>query len=273
MKLRLCISTDKGNVKEVNQDSAMYKVANTADFGKVFMGVLCDGMGGLSSGEVASAMAVQAFENWFIGSLPSVLTRANVTERLDVEDTFVDVMEDVQRELDILTQRINADIITFGQNNSLTLGTTVVCFLAIGNEYIIINVGDSRVYQINEDQVVLLTHDQSVVQSLVDRGVMTWEQAENSPQKSVLLQCLGANGSVNPQILRGKLDRDSSFVLCSDGFWRKLSIKELYDAGRPKNCVDEIVMKRNLDGLVNLDKSRGETDNITAVLMNATFDD
>ncbi len=65
MEYKVSFSTDKGTVKEVNQDSVMVKVANTKDHGRILLGVLCDGMGGLSYGEVASAKAVSMFEKWF----------------------------------------------------------------------------------------------------------------------------------------------------------------------------------------------------------------
>ena len=121
---------------------------------------------------------------------------------------------------------------------------------------------------ISGDELTLLTHDQSVIQDMIDRGMMTPEEAENSPQKSVLLQCVGASDNVAPQFVRGEITEDSSIILCSDGFCRKLKQEEIIDSLKPENCTDEEVMKKNLDELVELVKSRKETDNISAVLMN-----
>ena len=83
MNYKVCISTDKGIVKQVNQDATMVKVASTSSYGRIVMGVLCDGMGGLSHGEVASATAIEGFAHWFVTDLPRALTRENSTERLN----------------------------------------------------------------------------------------------------------------------------------------------------------------------------------------------
>ena len=166
-----------------------------------------------------------------------------------------------------MAKDINEELINFGAQNSMRLGSTVVSLLVLGNEFIIMNVGDSRVYSFEEGDGRQLTHDQSVVQSLIDKGVMTRAEAENSDQKSVLLQCLGASGSVSPQIVTGKIEDPTSFLLCCDGFWRKLSGDELKEQMKPSICTDEGAMKAKLDALIEKVKARGETDNITAVLI------
>ena len=163
---------------------------------------------------------------------------------------------------------MNKQIFDYGMEHNAPLGTTAVVFIVLGNEYVIMNIGDSRAYMFTGDEMALLTHDQSVIQDMIDRGMMTPEEAEDSPQKSVLLQCVGASDSVSPQFVRGEIKEDSSIVLCSDGFWRKLKKEEMIDALKPANCSDEGDMKKKLDELVELVKSRKETDNISAVLMN-----
>ncbi len=268
MEYKVSFSTDKGTVKEVNQDSVMVKVANTKDHGRILLGVLCDGMGGLSYGEVASAKAVSMFEKWFASSLPRVLSPSNVTERLDGQSFGKpDLIQEIRREWLFLAKDINEELINFGAQNSMRLGSTVVSLLVLDNEFIIMNVGDSRVYSFEEGDGRQLTHDQSVVQSLIDKGVMTRAEAENSDQKSVLLQCLGASGSVSPQIVTGKIEDPTSFLLCCDGFWRKLSEDELKEQMKPSICTDEGAMKAKLDAFIEKVKARGETDNITAVLI------
>ena len=83
MEYKVCVGTDKGTVKAVNQDAVMVKVAGTTQYGKVLLAVLCDGMGGLSQGEVASSDLVAAFAEWFRKDLPAALTGQNKTEKLD----------------------------------------------------------------------------------------------------------------------------------------------------------------------------------------------
>ncbi|WP_026652663.1 PP2C family protein-serine/threonine phosphatase [Butyrivibrio proteoclasticus] len=271
MKYKLCISTDKGIVKKVNQDAAMVKVANTERYGRIAMAVLCDGMGGLSCGEVASASAVGRFEKWFTSELPVILSKKNVTEKLDevkISGSGVEVIEDIKREWAILASEINAHLIKYGTDNGIVLGTTTVAFICIDRDYLIMNVGDSRLYSFDKKGDKLLTHDQSVVQDMIDKGMMTQKEAEKSPQKSVLLQCIGASESVTPQFVDGKIKDLSSVLLCSDGFWRKLSMSEIKAVAMPKACTSETKMKEGLDGLVEKLKLRGEADNISAVLIN-----
>lgn len=268
MKYKVCISTDKGTVKEVNQDSTMVKVANSDRYGRIVLGALCDGMGGLSHGELASSMFVDRMQAWFSQELPMVLSRTNATQKLDESDENDDIIEDIAREWQAIAIDMNKQIFDYGMEHNAPLGTTAVVFIVLGNEYVIMNIGDSRAYMFTGDELTLLTHDQSVIQDMIDRGMMTPEEAENSPQKSVLLQCVGASDNVAPQFVRGGITEDSSIILCSDGFWRKLKQEEIIDLLKPENCTDEEVMKKNLDELVELVKSRKETDNISAVLMN-----
>lgn len=265
MEYKICVSTDKGTVKEVNQDAAIVKVAATKSHGRILFAVMCDGMGGLSCGEVASSMAVKRFENWFLTELPGALAATNATERLDGPETDGGCIDEIAREWNILAQDINNELIAYGNSNCLKLGTTVVCAIVIGDEFLIMNIGDSRAYLIDDNEVSLITHDQSLVQDMIDRGVMTPEQAEESTQKSVLLQCLGAAGSVSPQLIRGEITSPASLILCSDGFWRKLYREDLLEAAATAKDKDEPEMKAELDRLIELVKSRGETDNITAV--------
>ena len=267
MKYKVCISTDKGNVKEINQDSTMVKVANSDGYGRIVLGTLCDGMGGLTHGELASSMVVERMEEWFSNELPMVLSRVNATEKLDESREETDVVADISREWQAIAIDMNKQIFEYGLDHNASLGTTAVVFLVIGNEYAVMNIGDSRAYMITGDQLTLLSHDQSLVQDLVDKGIITPEEAENSPQKSVLLQCVGASDNVAPQFIRGEITEDSSFILCSDGFWRKLKEEEIIESLKPENCTDEDAMKKNLDELVELVKSRDETDNISAVLV------
>ena len=261
----MCISTDKGTVKEVNQDSTMVKVANSDKYGRIALGVLCDGMGGLTHGEVASSMFVRRMQDWFAFELPMVLSRTNATQKLDGNDEDEDIVADICREWQTLAIDMNRKIFDYGMVNRAPLGTTAVAFLVIGNEFAIMNIGDSRAYKISGEEIALLTHDQSVVQDMIDKGLMTEDEAEKSPQKSILLQCVGASDRVDPQFVRGKVYPGTSIIMCSDGFWRKLSVEEIVNKIVTSRALSEEEMKKELDNMVDLLKQRGETDNISAI--------
>jgi len=103
------------------------------------------------------------------------------------------------------------------------------------------------------------------VQDMIDKGLMTEEDAEKSPQKSILLQCVGASDRVVPQFVRGKIYSGTSILMCSDGFWRKLSQEEIVSRFVKSRALSEEEMKKELDNMVELLKERGETDNISAI--------
>ena len=264
MTYKICITTDKGNVKSVNQDSTMAKVASTSKYGKIALGVMCDGMGGLACGEVASTMAIRAMENWFVTGLPLALSRENSTERLDTAKES-DIITEIEHQWQMLVQDINKEIREYGEENKLMLGTTMVAIILIDGGFLALNVGDSRIYGITDNDITLLTHDQSLVQDMMDKGLMTSKEAEESPQASVLLQCIGASDVVIPQLVRGEVTKDTSFILCSDGFWRKQSMEELAIALSTRNGHSEEEMKMAHEDLIALVKERGETDNISVV--------
>ncbi|RKM55126.1 serine/threonine-protein phosphatase [Butyrivibrio sp. X503] len=267
MEFNVSFCTDKGLVKEVNQDAIMVKVAGTTQYGKVLMAVLCDGMGGLSQGEVASADLVAAFATWFEKGLPAALSGKNKTERLDEDNQSIeaDVRAEIQYQWIELINDVNKKLGAFGRANGAKLGTTVVAILFIGGEFIAVNVGDSRIYMLKDKVKTQITHDQSVVQSLIDKGVMNREEAEESPQRSVLLQCVGASENVKPQFIFGSIEKNTSVILCSDGFWRKLSEEEFTDGLDNLPDVTEDDMQKKLDGILELIKSKGEKDNISAI--------
>jgi serine/threonine protein phosphatase PrpC len=204
------VHTDKGIKKEVNQDAMLLKIANT-EKGRVAFGVICDGMGGLEQGEVASGALVRSMANWFDRRLPDFLRQGLTVELL-------------RREWSAIVGERNARIQAYGQNRGIQLGTTMVALLLVEGTYYIVNVGDSRVYLLcQQNQIRCLTRDQTVIQRDLDAGRITYEEAINSPQRNVLLQCIGASPTVIPDYYTGEFQEDTMFLLCSDGFRHMVS--------------------------------------------------
>lgn len=252
MNFLTSIYTDVGIKKKNNQDSALILKAET-DRGEVLLAVICDGMGGLAKGEVASAAVIHAFNSWFKKVLPIL-----VYSGIDTENVF-GTFEDIVLEM-------NERIVSYGTENGVSLGTTVTAMLLFDNIYYIINVGDSRAYKLS-DNIYQLTKDQSYVQREIDLGHMTPEEARSSPHRNVLLQCVGASKSVKPDFYTGKVDIGDCFLLCSDGFRHVVSPTELFEKMNPFALTDEQVMKKTLAYFTELNKNRHETDNITAMLI------
>lgn len=244
--------TDVGIRKKTNQDSYLLQQAET-DYGNVLLSVMCDGMGGLAKGEVASCRMIRACADWFAHEFPQILYSGMNPETL-------------RQSWQQLAERENTHIKNYGIEIRADLGTTISAFLAVGETYYIMNVGDSRVYLISDD-VYQLTKDQTFVQREMDLGRMTYEEAYNSPQRSVLLQCIGASESVVPDFYSGPLYAEQSYLLCCDGFRHVVGPEEFYQYLNPSACTDEQAMHERLVQLTELNKQRMETDNISAVLI------
>lgn len=242
--------TDIGIKKNTNQDSLSVKVINTSH-GRFVFAILCDGMGGLQKGEVASASVVNAFEKWVTEQLPLMC-------RNDLKDYII------QSQWEDIVASMNEKIKAYGQRKGMKAGTTAVILLLTADKYFLMNVGDSRIYEISED-IIQLTKDHTFVEREVDLGNMTREQAECDARKNILLQCIGASKEVYPQMHVGRTKKNSVYMLCSDGFRHTISSQEIYDGLNPFVNNNEEEMKKNITKLIEVNKQRLETDNISVV--------
>ncbi|ADU31810.1 protein serine/threonine phosphatase [Evansella cellulosilytica DSM 2522] len=245
--------TDKGIVKNTNQDALLIKTANSSK-GKVGLFVVCDGMGGLSHGELASGTVIKGMNQWFDEKLPSII----------LSDDFSEAY--INETLQSLLQQLNEKIMGYGEDNHIRLGTTVTALLMIDDQFYTVQVGDSRLYVI-DGELKLLTKDQTLIAKEIERGNITVEQAKNDPRKNVLLQCVGATKGLEVVIDKGQIEKGEMYILCSDGFHHRLSDEELFSELNPEQFTDEEQMKDRALSLVHLVKERQETDNISILLV------
>lgn len=175
MNYIVAAATDIGITKETNQDCYSVKVFNTPQ-GKMVFAILCDGMGGLEKGELASASLVHAYDRWTRERLP-VLSNA------PIEDAVI------RKEwIDIATQ-YNEKIKMYGKSGAIHLGTTLTAILLTNNRYYIINIGDTRAYEIGAE-VNVITSDQTVVAREMALGHLTPEEAATDPRRSKKLKTI-----------------------------------------------------------------------------------
>lgn len=254
MNFKIVAHTDKGIKKNTNQDSVLMKVART-DYGKVAFAAVCDGMGGLAKGELASATLVRMLTKWFEEEFPAMLYQGLSLDML-------------KKSWSDLIYKANHKISTYGHSLHVDMGTTVVMILIVDHVYYIANVGDSRVYLLR-DELTQITKDQTYIQREMDMGRMTWEEARRDPQRNVLLQCVGASEIIEPDYYTGNVNSGSMFLLCSDGFRHVISQEEIYEYLNPYRLLNEQAMQDSLVYLTDLDKYRQETDNISAALVRA----
>ena len=246
MKFLTAVHSDVGIYKERNQDSLCLKIANTPK-GDVAMLVVCDGMGGLKKGELASATIIRAISDWFEKNLPDILKEGYESGK-------------VKEQWEAIIKDQNEIITEYGENNRLQLGTTLTALLIVEDNLLIVQVGDSRVYKIT-DTIEQITEDQTVVQRDIKLGLLTEEEGRKDPRQNVLLQCIGASSVVVPEFT------GEEYLLCSDGFRHKVSDEEIFGLLAGPLMTNESLMKKSLIDLIELNKERKEKDNITAMLV------
>ncbi len=250
MEFLTAFCTDTGIVKETNQDSLCIKIAQSSR-GKILLAMICDGMGGLSKGELASKTVTEAFAQWFDEQLPLLLENFSLKQ--------------VEEQWKALIVQQNQRIGRFGRQKNLTLGTTwTALLLAEGVGYLIGHVGDCRIYRLDKD-IYQLTEDQTVAARDIRRGDLTLEEARFDPRRNVLLQCIGASEQVQPVFQTGQLQSQELYLLCSDGFRHEISREEIAQAFLPLQLAGEQEMNQKAIELVELNKQRQERDNITVI--------
>ncbi len=254
--------TDAGTTKSVNQDSLTVKVANTPNGEAAFL-VLCDGMGGLEQGEVASTAAVRAFEQWFLKDFSALA--ASGIDAQTLEEIWSGIL-----------QGCNERIYDYSKEHRTSMGTTLTALLLFDGSYYISHVGDSRAYRLG-DEISQLTSDHTYTAREVALGHMTLAQAKNDSRRNVLLQCIGMGKPISPEFVSGKIEVGDSFVLCSDGFRHELTDEEIYEYcqnepaqlewSAQKRQENSRAMNRLLRELISMNKQRGEKDNISVAFV------
>lgn len=245
--------TDIGITKQVNQDSVCVKTARCPQ-GKAALIMVCDGMGGLSKGELASAAVIRSFSDWFEYDLPYELENWS----------WKKAGKDVENRL----RRLNDKIVGHGQKHGIQLGTTCTGILAFNSGMMTFHVGDSRIYKLS-GSLDILTEDHTFVNREVKRGNMTPEEALKDPRRNALTQCVGVTGSVTPDISFGSIDFGANYMICSDGFRHVITEEEIYKNLSPNRVTTKSAMQAKLRGLIDTVKKREERDNISAVMFRA----
>lgn len=251
MNILTSYCTDVGNIKQVNQDGLLIKTAVWKGM-KVALLCICDGMGGLAMGERASTHVIKRFSQWFEEKLPELLEKEEWEDSIRVQ--WVEMLEEA-----------NQVLAKFGTEQKINLGTTCTALLILGESYYIIHIGDSRVYEIT-DEIAQLTSDQTVLAREIALGRVSAEQAEQDARGSVLLQCVGASKNIDPEFLIGEVQKNTVYMLCSDGFRHKVTEEEFQRGFAPEKMQNEKIMQQQCKYFTELNKSRAERDNITVIL-------
>lgn len=233
--------TDKGKIREINEDT--YCINKISDF--LAYAIVCDGMGGSAGGEIASEKAVKIISEKFNNGLVEGIKNNTIHYML---------------ESSILTA--NKVVFDCAKNNSILkgMGTTVVMAVINNNTLHIAHAGDSRAYLFRQGELHRLTVDHTVVQSLVDHGELTEDQAKNHPDKNIITRALGVSEDILFDQSEVYLQSKDILLLCTDG------LSNYVDANQIKEILLEGV-ETAPSKLINLANKAGGKDNITAVTM------
>lgn len=192
--------TDIGLVRKNNQDSYAIRILDD----DLAIAVVCDGMGGAQAGNVASAVAVEAFSAALEESCKQGVPSG--------EDGGYELLRGACRVA-------NSQVYQLSMTNQeyFGMGTTLVAALILSDRMYIANIGDSRCYIWHEGELRQITSDHSLVQALVDCGDITPEEARTHPKKNVITRALGVEDEVRCDVFTVEHCKGDKLLLCSDG--------------------------------------------------------
>ena len=235
--------TDKGLKRKTNQDFFRIFMCKT-----YALAVVCDGMGGAKGGSTASRTAAVEFMK-------------SVRNALTLSDMNRITSGDIERILVNSLNKANAAVYEkAGTSDALDgMGTTLVGFLYCHGKTFVINTGDSRLYAFLGGKATQITKDHSFVQYLVDNGTISELEAENHPQKNIILKVIGVNESAECDVFT--VDDYDYLLLCSDGLSNLVTKDEMANI-----VTEEMDEETKVNILIDLANERGGSDNITAVV-------
>ena len=235
--------TDPGCVRTQNQDA--YQIEQLDK--NTVLCVVCDGMGGAKSGNVASSLAVDVFVQ-------------------EIKRTWTPDMDSEKKEQMLRNAVKLTNFTVYDQAQQFEefagMGTTLVAALVSGKKLTLVNVGDSRAYSIRSEGVKQLTVDHSLVQMMISRGELTPEQARRYPGKNLITRAIGPETVVECDIYHRRTEKGECLLLCTDGLSNLVDDQEIlfeivHGANKQTGC----------ERLLDIAKNRGAPDNVTCVLV------
>lgn len=235
--------TDPGCVRTQNQDAYQIETLDR----NTLLCIICDGMGGAKSGNVASTLAVDVFVE-------------------EIRRVYAPNME--QEEIDQMLEGAVklSNFTVYDQSKQFEefegMGTTLVAMLIQNMRVTVVNVGDSRAYRINRDGIRCITTDHSLVQMMVDRGELTPEMARTYPGKNYITRAIGTESLVSGDIYHLDVEKGDALLLCTDGLSNIVDEQEILF-----EVVHGVNKQLCCQRLLEIAKNRGAPDNVTSVLV------
>ena len=235
--------TDPGCVRKQNQDAYRMERLDRNNL----LCVVCDGMGGAKSGNIASTLAVEVFVE-------------------EIRRCWKPGMDEEKTDQMLRSAVKLANFTDFDQAAQIEefdgMGTTLVAALVRGKKATVVNVGDSRAYGIGRDGIRQITKDHSLVQMMVDRGELTPEVAKSYPGKNFITRAIGTEPLVMCDIFHRDMNKGDFLLLCSDGLSNLMDDQEILF-----EVVHGVNKQHCCKRLLNIAKNRGAPDNVTSILV------
>ena len=235
--------TDPGCVRTQNQDSYTMEQLDR----NTLLAIVCDGMGGAKSGNIASSLAADVFVQEVRRTWTASMTQEKINQMLysAVKLANFTVFDQAQQ---------------FEEFDGM--GTTLVAVLVRNRHVTVAHVGDSRAYRINNDGIWQITRDHSLVQMMVERGELTGEMAKSYPGKNYITRAIGTEPIVECDVSHMELAKGEFLLLCSDGLSNVLDDQEMLF-----EVVHGVDKRDCCQRLLDIAKGRGAPDNVTSVLI------
>ena len=238
--------THIGQRREMNQDYMYTSETAVGNLPNLFL--VADGMGGHAAGEYASRFTVE--------KLVEKIKESSQTEPVAL------MKEAVEQVNAMLLAEANADCTKAG------MGTTIVAATVIGERLYAANVGDSRLYVINEESITQITRDHSLVEEMVRLGEMNKEDAKDHPDKNIITRAIGVMPEVAPDFFEISLKDQDMILMCSDGLTNMID-----DIDIKKIVLGQRDIVEKAEKLVETANQNGGRDNITVVLVEPFSDE
>ena len=227
--MKIFAKTDKGMVRSINQDCFDFEVVDT----NFSWALVCDGMGGTNSGEIASNLARLCVKNEMNKNYKNGLTECKIKNLM---------LESISKSYE-------------------GMGTTIDLAVVVGDKLHVAHVGDSRVYLISKDKIEQITTDHSMVQEMLDSGEITSEQAKVHPKKNIITKALGVHEQLDADYVSKRLEKGDVVFMCTDGLSNYIDMENILkyiNKYKEQELVEKFILNVN---------ELGGNDNTTALVM------
>lgn len=235
--------TDKGILRGENQDNFFVREEVFGPLPNLF--IVADGMGGHKAGSFASHYAIKMFCDFIFAS----------KQKVETADDAVKLFEEAIKFSNLAVYN------KAKQDEFKNMGTTFVAVTKIGNMIAVLNIGDSRLYIIDDEDISQITEDHSLVRELYKLGKIELSEIKTHPKKNIITRAVGVETNINPDFFTVKLNPGAMGIMCSDGLYNMVREEEIVEIVKEQDDI-----KIGVTRLIEKANENGGRDNITVII-------